>query len=332
MSDPPPTSDPSITTATTPTPTQSQPQSPVVKKQIEADPFKRMDREPTCFGSLKMEIPNKKTGLECIPKFMVDDGSWEVNRADSLPMRISNLIRGALQLLNNIVVLMLTCGASNQKLFSGFAKQPLFTRKYGRNGPGRYKHIMKVNKSDFHQRNLTELAKQNPNRRVSSLPERRPSNYHMVGSPGASNKVIPAIEPSSTSASAGASAISPAGPKTCMKKPSDGLGTTEKPKKTLEIWREVRIVVFSNAEDQRRKSALWVTSDMILKNKKEHKKEKQKLELQRKKAAADRQLAKIRENEKAAGGGAKAGAGAPENAAGAAGAGAAAAPAVNKEE
>jgi len=276
------------------------------KKELEPkDEFQRFDNEPTVWSDFHLEIPNKFTGVSSIPRFDCDDGSWAPGKAESLPRRIIRNIHNLFKLMNNILILILTCGAAEHKLTTGFEKYPLFTRKYGLDGPGRYKHTMKLNRSDFHQRNLKKLSTENPGRRVSQLPTRMPTNFFTDGAGVTDETSNSSAKSSKVSPGEGtdhrqrrlSNGVTAATLKSCIKKPRSGDGSEPRKKKNLEIYREVRIVVFASDTEARRKASMWVTSDVIMKNKKEHKKEKQKLELQRKKAAADRALLKAKEAE-----------------------------------
>ena len=51
----------------------------------------------------------------------------------------------------------------------------------------------------------------------------------------------------------------------------------KRPKQSLKFFEEIRIIIFNGQIEHRRKSSLWVTNDLIVKNKQDHKTEKLKM-------------------------------------------------------
>jgi hypothetical protein len=121
------------------------------------------DRAPSKHIQIHFEVPDT-TGDEHLPKFDHDDGHWILEmtrRKRDVALGVGRLL---LTGLYHLVLLILTCGATEEELTYGAERYPLFTGTYSRKGPGKYKHFMKINKDDWHQ--------------ISALDEDRPpDNY-----------------------------------------------------------------------------------------------------------------------------------------------------------
>ena len=51
----------------------------------------------------------------------------------------------------------------------------------------------------------------------------------------------------------------------------------KRPKQSLKFFEEIRVIIYIPQHEHRRKSSLWVTNDLIVKNKQDHKTEKLKM-------------------------------------------------------
>ena len=210
------------------------------------------------------------------PKFDHDDGHWTLD----MKRKKRDVAQGAALLaataLYHFILLILTCGATEADLSYGFERYPVFSDRYSRKGTGKYKHFMKVNKDDMYQIKGDEE-------------DRPPDNYtfapdvkyirggRTIKEKGMGAKVQPSDEP----------------PSETVPRPKDheladphyvgGLkGNGEKhgrtrPAQKLKFFEEIRVIIYVPQNEYRRKSSLWVTNDLIVKNKQDHKTEKLKV-------------------------------------------------------
>mmetsp|Transcript_26143 Transcript_26143/g.49439 ORF Transcript_26143/g.49439 Transcript_26143/m.49439 type:complete len:339 (+) Transcript_26143:240-1256(+) len=243
----------------------------------------RVDRDPPKWEHIKVSVPLKGTKEEHIPKFDHDDGYWITDMRRRKREVSEQIFKVALTALYHALIMILTCGATEAELTYGYERYPLFTAKYSKKGTGKYKHYMRVNKDDLYQISGTEV-------------DRPPDNYTFAPNVkyvnGGKTKVLKDGNTSKVSPGEAASE-EPSERSTLVPRPSDhdiadphlvgGLkGNGQKhgrvrPKQTMKFFEEVRVIIFQTDLDHRRKESLWVTNDLIVKNKADHKEEKQKM-------------------------------------------------------
>ena len=269
------------------------------------------DRDPPDMGPLHLKIADSN-GHDHLPKFDFDDGRWTVD-AKILTDRVSarKILYIVWSSISQMLVLLLTCGATEQDLNYGFERYPLYTKKYGNLGAGKYKHVMRVNRDDLHQapvghedvvpenyryapgvsRSIVQTAER-LKRKAANAASIAPGGTGGGGSPAHHNPILDPVvqlpvaertkhdhmsqssekrEPTTMETAGQARSIGG------MKGNAEAHGRI-RPARKLKIFEEVRIVVYANKEViEHRKSAVWVSGEIISQNKKEHKLEKEKL-------------------------------------------------------
>eukprot|EP00520_Triparma_pacifica_P015624 CAMPEP_0118647066 /NCGR_PEP_ID=MMETSP0785-20121206/8406_1 /TAXON_ID=91992 /ORGANISM="Bolidomonas pacifica, Strain CCMP 1866" /LENGTH=354 /DNA_ID=CAMNT_0006539131 /DNA_START=199 /DNA_END=1264 /DNA_ORIENTATION=+ len=241
-----------------------------------------VDRDPPSFIILEPEVPGID-GEKHFPKFDHDDGRWCVDMKRKKRDLAQGVAVTALTAFWHFFLLLITCGATETELTYGYERYPPFALKYGYKGPGKYKHYMKINVDDHYQIH-------------GSDEDRPPDNYTYADGvkylPGGKVGVARA-------AKAAKNASNKINPESVEKsvavpRPKDhdladphfvggmkGNGYKngrKRPKQALAFFEEVRIIVYVNEEVQKRtKEEMWISNEIILQNKKEHKKEKDKL-------------------------------------------------------
>ena len=229
-------------------------------------------------GDLNTGIPDS-SGKMHVPNFDHDDGHWIVDMKRKKREMAQGIAVVGATAIYHLILLFLTCGATEAELTYGYERYPLFSNKYGHKGPGKYKHYMKVNKDDHYQIHGDEV-------------DRPPDNYTY----GEGVKYLPGgkVVVQKAAKAAASNKINPEEPSIDVPRPKDhdladphyvggmkGNGYKHgrtRPKQALAFFEEVRVVVFVNEEVlQHKKEEMWLSNDIILKNKKEHKKEKEKM-------------------------------------------------------
>ncbi|GMH65995.1 hypothetical protein TL16_g04332 [Triparma laevis f. inornata] len=244
----------------------------------------RVDKDPPKWEHIRVEVPVTKGKEEQIPKFDHDDGLWTTDMKRKKREVSQQIFKVALTALYHALIMLLTCGATEAELTYGYERYPLFTSKYSRKGPGKYKHYMRVNKDDLYQIAGTEV-------------DRPPDNYTFAANVkyvnGGKTKVVKDGQSSASSKVSPGDSEEPEERSALVPRPSDhdladphfvgGLkGNGQKhgrtrPAQKMKYFEEVRVIIFQTDLDHRRKESLWITNDLIVKNKSDHKVEKQKM-------------------------------------------------------
>lgn len=290
------------------------------------------DRDPPDMGPLHLTVPDGH-GHDHLPKFDFDDGFWTVD-VKMLSGRVSarRVMWVIWSSISQMLVLLLTCGATEQDLNYGFERYPLYTKKYGALGAGKYKHVMKVNRDDLYQPPMgqEDIVPENyryaegvPRSIIQTSERKKQLANRAAVAPGGGQEggaagefrrplldpvvQLPVARKTSMGQLSEATAKrEPATMETVGKERSIGglKGIAEahgrkRPVRKLKFFEEVRIIVYTNKEVlDHRKSAVWVSGEIINQNKKEHKMEKEKMNKLKK--AEERQLKEEAEKAKKA--------------------------------
>jgi hypothetical protein len=242
-----------------------------------------VDRDPPKWEQLFTAVPDT-TDSDHVPKFDHDDGHWilEMSRKKrDIAKSIGILLLTALY---HTLLMILTCGATEEELNYGGERYPLFTTRYSRKGPGKYKHYMKINKDDWYQISADDIDRPPDNYTFDAGVRYMPGGAVVVDKSGYMK-----LKPGADGAK-----VSPGDvgvPDVPRPKDHDladphivgglkGNGNKHgraRPEQNLKFFEEVRIVIYNTETAHRRKASMWVSNDIIVQNKADHKTEKQRV-------------------------------------------------------
>ena len=267
-----------------------------------------------------------------VPKFDNDDGLWETDFSRNKNAELKEALAYLYKVLDYTVAAILTCGMQEK---SFVWRNSSFSGKYASKGLGKYRHFMKVNKTDHYQLIDDEEPRSPGNYTFSDgATFKTPKEFLEADKKTIKKKKKEPVKEKSTrvkpdddcdSSSSGYDSSSTISEESGVKyaaaayeaeaeaealaeaeaeaEARAGAGTgaegvkenqlllplqaggmkgncekfgRERPKKLLVFSQEVRVIVYSKTElDVRPRHDLWLPNEIIMKNKREHKKEKE---------------------------------------------------------
>ena len=225
---------------------------------------------------LKTEVPGK-SGVFHLAMFDHDDGQWILDMTRKKREMAQGVAVIAATALWHLLLLLLTCGATETDLTFGNERYPLFAAKYGYKGIGKYKHFMKINADDHYQIDGEDEDRPPDNYTYAKGVKYLPGGKVAIAKANKANKNKINPEEAGTTDIPRPKDHDLADPHIVGGMRGNGYKHGRKrPQQALAFFEEVRIIVYVNEEVlERGKSGMWISNDLIVKNKKEHKKDKE---------------------------------------------------------